>query len=380
MSFVLDGSRAHGLGAALTVVVLVAACAGDGVAPDASTPGAASPEAGEIDPAGLTWLRARSREAFDAPVELELSLVRGDGSVAWIDRVPVDGQAPASGIGVLAGPARSGRIAVGAHDSGGVATRIRIVDRSGAIREVNVNGTVLSGAIAPDGSELYLVVSGRDLVIERLELDEGGAISPLGAMPPVRQPELMSGLDLLQVTPDGRLLITEVCTRLGACWWHVTDLESGDQRALRPADAGPMVDLSNDTLLARSADCTAGPCPFVLVDLHTGVARGWDPQAHNAALAIREDGSTGFLIDGGGLGAGTGPISMVDPTSMERRVLHAGDGPDAALGLARQGQGEWAPTGWIVAAPPGMNVGETGGPTLIRLRDGFVLELPPPAE
>jgi hypothetical protein len=32
----------------------------------------------------------------------------------------------------------------------------------------------------------------------------------------------------------------------------------------------------------------------------------------------------------------------------------------------------------MVAAPPGINLGEMGGPVLIRLRDGFVLALPEP--
>ena len=380
MSCMLNRFRLPALVAALTVAGLLAGCGADLPTPAPSALPDGSPEAGELDPAGITWLALRPREVNDAPVELELALVRGDGSVAWHDRVAVDGAAPAAGIGVLAGPARTGRVAIGAHAEGGTMTRIRIVEPTGATDETTVNGTVLSGAMAPDGSELYLVVSGRELTIERMELDGQGAQSTLAAMPPVRQPELVSGLDLLRVTPDGRRLVAEVCGRLGTCWWRVIDLESGAEADLRPDGAGPMVDLSNDTLLARTSDCAAGPCPFVLVDLDTAVARPWDPGAHNAALGVAEDGSTVLLIDSGGLGAGTGPISTIHPPGMEQRVLHAGDDPDAPLGLARAGQGEWAPPGWIVAAPPGTNVGETRGPTLIRLRDGLVVQLPPPAD
>ena len=357
-------------------VAIVAGCGAGSATPQPSPLPAASVAPGDLDPGRLTWLALRSVEEEDFLVALELTLVRGDGSVAWRDRVSVDPQAPAAGIGVLSGPSVTGRMAVGTHADGG--TRILIVDASGATRELAVDGIVLSGTIAPDGSELYLVVSGRELTIERLDLDGHGTQSTLASMPPVRLPDLTSGLDLLRVTPDGRRLVTEVCTEPGSCWWQMIDLASAEVTELDPDGAGQMIDLSNDTLLAAVTDCDAGPCPFVLVDLDTGAARQWDPDAHNAALAIAENGSTMLLTDGGGLGAGSGPITVIDPTSMDERVLHAGDG-DPALGLARFGQGEWAPHGWMVAAPPGANVGEMGGPTLIRLRDGFVLRLPAPA-
>jgi hypothetical protein len=360
----------------IPTITIVAGCSTEPVARQPSPVPAASVAPGELDPGGLTWLALQSVEEEDLLVGLELALVRGDGSVAWRDRVSVDTQAPAAGIGVLAGPARTGRIAVGTHVAGG--TRILIVDVSGATRTLVVSGSVLSGVLAPDGSELYLVVSGPELTIERLDLDGDGTQSTLAPMPPIRQPELNSGIDLLWVTPDGRRLVTEVCTDFGSCWWQIIDLESAETMELHPDGAGQITDLSNDTLLAAAADCDVGPCPFVLVDLDSGAVRPWDPGAHNAALAIAEDGSTILLTDGGGLGAGSGPITAIDPTSMEERVLHARD-PDAALGLARAGQGEWAPPGWVVAAPPGLNVGEGGGPTLIRLKDGFVLRLPAPA-
>lgn len=367
----------HRLIVGVLLIALGAGCAGEPAARQGSPAPAPSAAADELDPRALTWLALRTvEEEEDFLVGLELSLVRGDGSVTWQGRVSVDTQAPAAGIGVLTGPARTGRIAVGTHAD--AETRILIVDADGATREVVVDGTVLSGTLAPDGSQLYLVVSGRELTIERLDLDGDGRQSTLAPMPPVRQPELTAGIDLLRVTPDGRRLVTEVCTDLGSCWWQIIELGSMDTMELHPEGAGPMAGLSNDTLLATATDCDAGPCPFVLVDLDGGAVRPWDPGVHNAALAIGEDGSTVLLTDEGGLGAGSGAIMATDPASMQMRVLHAGD-PDTPLGLARAGQGEWAPAGWMVAAPPGMNVGEVGGPTLIRLRDGFVLRLPAPA-
>lgn len=366
--------------ASVVVACLLVACGSPSASGVPSADVTAAPVAtdGEPDVAGLTWLAVRSLEEDDLLIGVELALVRGDGSVAWQERMPVNTRAPASGIGVLTGPAaRSGRFAVGTHVDG--ETVIRIVDRDGAVREQRVAGTVLSGVIAPDGSELYLVVSARELTIERLELDGDGAQSTVAAMPPVRQPELMAGIDLLRMTPDGRRLVIEVCTGLGTCWWRIVDLESGAETAMRPDGAGPMVDLSNDTLLATATSCQAGPCPFVLIDLGTGAVQPWDPNRHSAALGILEDGGTVLISDGSGVGNGSGPIVVTDPTTLQERMIHDGTEPDGSLGIARAGQREWAPPGWMVAAPLGANIGEMGGPTLIRLRDGFVLRLPAPA-
>ena len=86
------------------------------------------------DPSTLTWLAVRSEEEDDVAIAVDVSLVPGDGAVVWRDRVPVDPRAPASGIGVLAGPARTGRIVVGRHVGGD--TMLRVVDRDGTERGV----------------------------------------------------------------------------------------------------------------------------------------------------------------------------------------------------------------------------------------------------
>ena len=329
------------------------------------------------DPSSLTWLALRSEEEDDFVIAVDVSLVRGDGGVVWQDRVPVDPQAPASGIGVLAGPAPTGRTVIGRHVGGD--TLLRVVDRDGTVREVEVRGLALSGVLAADGSALFAVVSDEAVTIERIKLEGDPAQSRLASMPSLPQHELMAGMDLLRITPDGRHLVIEVCTSAGECSWEMLDTGSGAKSVIRPDGAGPMIDVSNDTLLASDTTCVIGPCAFLLVDLADGTARGWDPARHNAALATREDGATVLLTDGSGVGEGFGPITVTDPATMEARVLHDGTGPSGFLGLARAGQREWAPPGWIVVAPPGTNLGEEGGgPVLIRLSDGFVLTLPPP--
>ena len=361
---------------ALVIVGVVAACA----APSTShqTPAKATP-ASSFDPSdrsALTWLAMRSEEEDDFVIAVDVSLVRGDGAVVWRDRVSVDPQAPASGIGVLAGPARTGRIVVGRHVGGD--TLLRVVDRDGTVREVKVRGLALSGVLAADGSALFAVVSDEAVTIERIQLEGDPTQSGLASMPSVPQHKFMAGMDLLRLTPDGRRLVIEVCAGAGECSWEMFDTETGAKSVIRPDGAGPMIDLSNDTLLVSDTNCAVGPCPFLLVDLADATARPWDPGRHNAALTIREDGTTVLLSDGSGVGEGFGPITVTDPATMKSRVLHDGTEPDGFLGLARAGQREWAPPGWMVAAPPGTNLGEGGGPMLIRLSDGFVLALPEP--
>lgn len=360
------------------VAALVGACA----APSAigETPGQGTPASTieSLDTATITWLATRIDEESDSVVGLDVSLVRGDGAVVWQDRLPIDPVAPASGIGVLAGPARTGRIVVGRHVDGD--SLFRVVDRDGTVREVEVQGLALSGVLAADGSALFVVLDGEAPTIERFQLDGEPAQSTFASMPSVPQHELMAGMDLLRLTPDGRHLVIEICAGTGGCSWEIFDTETGAEWVIEPGGAGPTIDLSNDTLLVADIDCAVGPCPFLLVDLADGATRSWDPGSHNAALAIREDGMTALLSDGFGVGEGFGPITVTDPATMASRILHDGTMPNGFLGLARAGQREWAPSGWVVAAPPGTNLGETGGPVLIRLSDGFALTLPMPNE
>jgi hypothetical protein len=361
----------------LAIVGVVAACAAPattGETPRQTTPASSFDPS---DPSTLTWLAMRSEEEDDVVITVDVSLVRGDGAVVWRDRLSVDSRAPAAGIGVLAGPARTGRIVVGRHAGGD--TLLRVVDRDGTVREVKLRGLALSGVLAADGSALFAVVSGEAVTIERIQLDGDPTQSGLASMPSVPQHELMTGMDLLRITPDGRRLVIEVCASAGECSWEVIDTGSGAKSVIRPDGAGSMIDLSNDTMLVSDTRCAVGPCPFLLVDLTEATARRWDPGRHNASLAIREDGTTVLLSDGSGVGEGFGPITVTDPVTMESRVLHDGTEPSGFLGLARAGQREWAPPGWMVAAPPGTNLGEVGGPVLIRLNDGFMVTLPQPS-
>ena len=363
--------------AAFAILGVVAACAAPSTSREMTRHTTPAPSFDPSDPSALAWLALRSEKEDDFVIAVDVSLVRGDGGVVWQDRVPVEPQAVASGIGVLAGPARTGRIAVGRHVDGG--TLIRVVDRDGTVREVAMPGLALSGVLTPDGSALLAVVAGAAITIERLELEGEPTQSRLAPMPVVPEHELLAGMDFLRLTPDGRHLVIEICAGARVCWWQINDTETGAESAIRPDGAGPMIDLSNDTILASDTTCAVGPCAFLLVDLADGTARRWDPARHNVALATREDGATVLLSDGFGVGEGFGPITATDPATMKSRVLHDGTLPSGFLGLARAGQREWAPPGWIVAAPPGTNLGEMGGPVLIRLSDGFVLTLPPPA-
>jgi hypothetical protein len=120
----------------------------------------------------------------------------------------------------------------------------------------------------------------------------------------------------------------------------------------------------------------------VLVDLVTSDTEEFDLGAHEARLALADDGRTVIVYDNQGV-PGSDPqltITAVDPQSGDERVLLQSDATGDALGLAREGQGSWAPPGWVVLAPPGLNVGEAGGPVLLRLSDGQIVRLPVPGD
>ena len=72
-------------------------------------------------------------------------------------------------------------------------------------------------------------------------------------------------------------------------------------------------------------------------------------------------------------------VVLVDPETFDERPLAAGDQAGAGLGLAREGQDDWAPSGWVVLVPPGSNLGEQGGPLLVNTDDGRVVQLAGPA-
>jgi hypothetical protein len=90
------------------------------------------------------------------------------------------------------------------------------------------------------------------------------------------------------------------------------------------------------------------------------------------------DGGAVLAYDTAGTGDDPIRISLVDPATFEERPLDPIGDPGAALGLAREGQDEWAPPGWLVLAGQGLNLGEQGGPVLVSVSDGRVVRLPAP--
>ena len=157
------------------------------------------------------------------------------------------------------------------------------------------------------------------------------------------------------------------------------DLEGDEVRELDPGGVGPSVDLSNDMLLAPATTCDGGPCPFVLVGLVDGRGTSWDPGAHLARLGVDGDGRTLLLSDPQGVPGGpVGSITIVDPATGRSRVVSVTDPAGQPLGIAREGQDTWVPAGWELLVGAGLNVGESGGPVLMRLADGFLRQLPAP--
>lgn len=253
-----------------------------------------------------------------------------------------------------------------ADADGGVATEVATVAEA-----------VHGGVIAPDGSAAYLLV-GTKLEIHRIEL-EAGALAELVATMPSVEPDLqITPISPVRVTPDGSRLIIERCGQTGSCQWAIVSLPTGEVREMEAEGAGRIIDLSDDRLLTAAADCAVGPCPFVIVDLETGNGDVWDPGANTARLVQDPDGSTLLAYDTSGTGGGRLEVVLVDPgTFDERRLADAGQ-PGADLGLAREGQDDWAPRGWVVLVQPGLNLGEQGGPVLVNTDDGRVVQLAEP--
>lgn len=358
-------------GLLLSVAVAVAACA----APVDRSPALTGHDgADDVFSADLAWLAVHEVEENDVTVAIDAQLVRSDGSVAWNRKLALNPAVP-GGL-MLAGP-RDGMLAYGGLLDGAMAIRI-VSSSDGSDREIaRVSGTVVGADLDPRGDGLYLALEGDDLRIVRVPLD--------GTEPEELHREPIDGRlvltwDRLHVTPDGRRLVLDRCLA-ESCSWLVLDTETGDTTTLAPDRAGARVDLSNDTLLTTATGCVTGPCPYVLVDLVTGDTGDFDPTAHEARLTVAEDGRTVLVYDNQGV-PGADPrltIRAVNPqTRDERVILQSNDATGVGLGLAREGQGSWAPPGWVVLAPPGLNVGEAGGPVLLRLSDGQVVRLPGP--
>lgn len=327
----------------------------------------------DADPvAGLSWLRGTVREENDVAVAVDLALVRADGTVAWSTQVPLDPDVPG---GLVVAQPRHGLMAFGVRDNG--TTVLHSVRGSdGAVTELGrVEDEVVGVAVDPGGAAVFVAVRDNELLrVLRFPVD-GGEPDEL-----VQQPDdarLMTTLDRLAVTRSGSHLLLESCFAAG-CWWDRIDATTGDVLQLRPPDAGQAVDVTDDVLLATVVSCAAGPCPFVLVDVETGEVRPWDPGVHTARLAVDADGRTVLLhADEGSV---PGVVTITDVATGQERVVEAIDRSGRPLGLAREGQDTWVPDGYALLVPPGTNVGEAGGPTLLRISDGTLLHLAEPGE
>jgi hypothetical protein len=363
--------RVRVFSASASAVLLIASVACD--APDPSATAADDPEG-----ADLVWLFAREIEQNDLTTAVEMGLVRGDGTVAWSGRLDVDPGAPGGGVAFVAGP-RAGRLAYGLATETGT-TVIRADARDGASAEIaTVEGVVHGAALSPDATALYLVVEAAKLEIQRLSLEPGASAEQVALVPaPVEPDSTITPFRGLQTTPDGEHLLLERCDPTGRCSWLELAVDSGEAREIEVEGAGRLIDLSNDLLLTAATGCVTGPCPYVIVDRESGAGVAWDPDAHNARLVVTPDGGSVLAYDTAGTGGAAVRIGLVDPATLEERRLDPMGEPGREVSLAREGQDEWAPPGWLVLAGPGLNIGEQGGPVLVNVLDERVVQLPAP--
>jgi hypothetical protein len=355
--------------AAAVLLIASAACG----APEPSATADDDPE-----PADLVWLSARSIEENDVATAVDLSLVRGDGTVAWSGRLELDPGAPGGGIAFLAGP-HGGRMAYGLIAETGT-TVVRVDAHDGAAAEIaTIEGVVHGAALSPDGTVLYLALEAAKLEIQRLTLEPGATADRVAFVPAAARPDVaITPFRGLQTTPDGEHLLLERCDPAGQCRWLELAVDGGETREIEVDGAGRLIDLSNDLLLTAATGCDTGPCGYVIVDRESRAGAAWDPGAHNARLVVTPDGGSVLAYDTAGTGGPAVRIGLADPVTLEERPLDPIGEPGAELGLAREGQDEWAPPGWLVLVGPGLNLGEQGGPVLVNVLDGRVVRLPAP--
>lgn len=347
----------------------LAACGEPAGSPDSS-------HGGGLQVADLVWVAGRTIEENDVPTALEVLLVRGDGSVAWHTRLQMTVE-PGGGLAFISGP-RAGRLTYGFRTEAGTTIFMADADEGAATEVATVAELVHGGVIAPDGGAAFLLVEGSRLEVHRIDL-EAGAHAELVAVMPRAEPDVqVTPFTASRVTPDGTRLIVERCGPTGACRWAIVSLATGEVHEIEAERAGRIIDLSNDRMLTVATECAVGPCPFVLVDLETGTGEVWDPGANTARLLQEPDGGTLLAYDTSGTGGERLQVVLVDPETFDERPLAAGGQVGAGLGLAREGQDEWAPPGWVVLVPPGSNLGEQGGPVLVNTDDGRVVQLAEP--
>jgi len=336
-----------------------------------------SPQSDPLQPSTIVWLAGQGIEVSDITVAVRLTLARGDGSVLWRDQIELDQTLPGGGIGFASRPS-AGVFAYAL--TGATSATVHVVSATDPHDRVvaTITEPLLSGNIDPSGNWIYLATQPEaDLLrISRVSA-RGGEVEPVADLGPEFVPTAaMFPSDQLRWTPDGSRLLIQTCDARGGCWWEVLRAATNELMELRPVGAGTAVGVTNDTLLAHAAQCAVGPCPFVLVDLDSGEARLFDPGAHEARTALTEDGRTVILFDNQGVGGPAIVVRAYDPASGIEGVVYESD---SGLGLAREGQGTFAPPGWFVVAGGGLNVGEGGiGPVLIRIADGLEVRLAAP--
>ena len=359
---------------ATAIVGLFLAACGDPIESGSNGPGL---DGDGLQVADLVWVAGRTIEENDLATAVVVLLVRGDGRVAWETRLRMTAEA-GGGIAFLSGP-RAGRLTYGLRTEAGTTIFAADADEGVATEVATVAETVHGGVLAPDGSAAFLLVEGSTQEIHRIDLEAGAHAELVAVMPPAEPGLQITPFTALRVTPDGTRLIVERCGQTGACQWAIVSLSTGEVREIEAVRAGRIIDLSNDRLLTAATDCAVGPCPFVIVDLETGNGEIWDPGANSVRLVEEPDGSTLLAYDTSGTGGGRLRVVLVDPETFDERPLPAAGQPGAELGLAREGQDEWAPPGWVVLVPPGLNLGEQGGPVLVNTHDGRVVQLAQPA-
>ena len=366
------------LGQAIASAIVVLCLVACGLSFDSTGSVEPRSDSGDLQVADLVWVAARTIDENDIATGLEMQLVRGDGTVAWDTRLPLTAEA-GGGFAFMSGP-RSGRLAYGLRTADGGTTIVTADAHDGVAAEIaTMTDPVHGGVIAPDGTAVYLLVEGNGQEVHRLDLAPGATAELVAVVPPADPELLTTPFSAVRVTPDGTRLIVERCGETGACRWTVVSLPVGEVREIEVDGAGRIIDLSDDHLLTAAAECVTGPCPYVIVDLEAATGVAWDPGAHTARLVSTPDGGALLAYDTGGTGDGTTRVVLVDLETFDERPLADASQPGAELGLAREGQDDWAPPGWVVLVPPGMNLGEQGGPVLVNALDGRVMQLAMPA-
>lgn len=359
-------------------ILLTPGCSGPAPSAGAGSEGpATSAEPNPLTPSTIVWLAGRGIEVNDVTTAVQLTLARGDGTVLWRDQIELDQNLPGGGIVFASGPA-AGVVAYALTD--GINTEVHVVSavdpRDRAV--ASLAEPLVSGSLDPSGGWIYLATRPDPTLLRISRVPtEGGEIEALAHLSPefVESARASAG-DLMRWTADGSRLLFQACDALGVCWWHVMRAATNELFELRPLGAGMAVGVTNDTLLAVASPCVVGPCPFVLVDLVSGEARPFDPGAHEARTALTADGQTVILYDNQGVSGPPIRITAFDPATGIERIVYESD---AGIGLAREGQGAWAPAGWFVVAAGGQSVGEGGtGPLLVRISDGLQVQLAAP--